>query len=208
MALAVGDILQITDVQTLFGQTCLNVYFFELTELGSAVGYEDIATAFNSHIIQSAEVIQHDGLVHIGINIKNLSNGLDIYDLAINQPGNVAANGSTSYEALAFRLVRSTAATRHGAKRIGGIPDDAVINNNLAAAYTTNVNTLATRMGQPLEVDAGGDEDFIAIPVIVGRFPQGDPNAGELDLSVINPVSMGTFIRPSSQNSRKPGRGI
>ncbi len=117
MAAQVGDILQLTDEQSYLGQQILNVWYYRVDVLGSAADYEDIADAFETNIILPMLQFQNTSLTHTRITIKNLTNELDIYEQPISQVGAVANDPLPSFMALSFRLVRSTAATRHGRKR-------------------------------------------------------------------------------------------
>lgn len=208
MSISVGDVLEINDVQVHLGQAVYNIYHYQMTEVGSLVDYVNIMGVFNTWIVNAVRTFQTTAVEHTRITIKNLTNGIDIYEYPQSEFGNITGDDEASFYALGFRLVRSTLITRHGSKRIGGIPEAAVSGNSLVSGFVGDVDNLADHMGLPLEVDSGGDYDFIAIPVIVGRFPYTSPDAGEIDLSRINPVSAAQFIRVTTQNSRKLGRGI
>jgi len=208
MAPNVGDIVQITDVQTYLGQTVLNVYFYELTAMESAVDYADIAEAFDNVVRQELLPAQVDGLVHTNILVKNLTNGVDIWDQVDAVAGaNTAGDDTPSFTALGFRLVRSTALTRHGSKRIAGVPENAISGNTETYGGTT-IADIEAALGAPIERSGTVDHDVTAIPVIVGRIPEGDPGAGGLDLSKINPVASAQFIRVTTQTTRRAGRGV
>jgi hypothetical protein len=207
MAIVVGDILSLTDQQTFLGQQILNVYFYEITAVDPDTTYEMIAQAFELEVVQAAAAVQSGSLLHTSIIVRNLTNGLDIWEEPVNDAGNDAdGQPLASFYSLGYRLVRTTAATRHGSKRIGGTTETFVEGNGIAAAQLANVQAVAAAMASPLEA-TGTIADFTAVPVIVGRFPAGDPNAGELDLSVINPVSTAQFIRVTTQTTRRAGRG-
>lgn len=209
MALAQADILQIIDVQTFLSSRVLNVYFYRVETLGASVDYQNLSDAFQLQVRDIVRNIQVSSLTHDSVIIKNLSNGVDIFEEADQVAGDTVVTGDplASFYALGYRLVRSTAATRHGAKRIAGIPEGAVTGNSITAISTQNT-AIEAALGGVVEVDAGGDFDFVLQPVIVGRYPQGDPNAGQLDLTNVNDVASAQFIRVTTQNSRKLGRGV
>jgi len=209
MAMTVGDILQITDVQDTLLQTALNVYFYRVESLETLADYDDVQGAFKLQIIDNCTPLQSSSwTAHTRIVIKNLTNAVDIAEFPYNLVGEVSGDAAPSFTALSFRLVRSTAITRHGSKRIGGITESMTVGNDLAAGVNTLTTALADAMAAPLVVDGTVDHDITLVPVIVGRIPQGEPNAGELDLSVINPVSSVQFIRVTTQTTRRAGRGI
>lgn len=208
MALAVNDILEITDVQVHLGQAVYNIYYYEVQSVEALADYDDVQGAFKLQIQDAVREIQVDTIEHTRILVRNLTNGIDLHEEPYSLFGNHTADSEASFYALGFRLVRSTLLTRHGSKRIGGIAEDMVLGNTVVAGELPDVVALADAMAEPLEVTGTVDHDFSAIPVIVGRFPTGDPNEGEIDLSRINPVAAGQFIRVTTQNSRKAGRGI
>lgn len=207
MALSVGDIIQIIDVQTVTGQQVLNVYHYRMDEVGADVDLADVVNVFQGQVIPAVAVIQHSNLVHTSMIAQNLTNGIDIYEEPISVAGTKSGEMHPSFVAYAFRYVRATGLTRHGYKRFGGVPEDATTSNNLVASYVTMAATLAGVLDNPLTVDSGSGEDFIATPVIVGRIPQGEPDAGRFDLSRINDISGVQFVRITSQTTRRVGRG-
>lgn len=208
MALSMGDILQITDVQQSVQQTLLNVYFFRVTLLEANTNYDDVNQAFDSGIITPALPIQSVMTTHVNVIIKNLTNGLDIAEYPHSEVGLATGDSLPTFNAAAFRLVRSTAATRHGAKRIGSLSEGSSQDNSATPAFLSLATAFAAALGSEIQVDGTVDHDFSAEPVIVGRYPQDHPNAGELDLSVINPVASAQFVRITSQVSRRAGRGV
>lgn len=207
MAIAVGDILQITDVQALSLNQLLNVYTYEVMELGSAVEYADIANTFQGTVVEEVCLQQVNILVHTGTVIRNLTNGLDLFEEITSRQGDVNSEAMPNFVALAFRLVRSNLLTRHGQKRIGGIGEVSIAGNIVNPASMVSVIAMAAAIGSDLTVDSGGDEDFVLRPVIVGRFPEGSPSAGQYDLSKVNPVAQCSFIRVTTQTTRRAGRG-
>lgn len=208
MAISVNDVLQITDVQNYLGQTILNVYFYRVDVLGSAITYQDVADYFQTQIVLPVADIQSDQLTHSSTMVKNLTNGLDIFEDPIIINGTDVNAIGPSFVAASFRLLRSTAATRHGSKRVGGLTENFYTGNSHSATYNVGIAAIEDALGSPVEVDSAGDLDLTMSPVIVGRFPKGSPNEGELDLSVINPVSSCQFIRVSTQTTRRAGRGV
>lgn len=207
MAIAVNDVLQINDVQSYLGQLCLNVYFYRVDVAGSALTYQDVADYFQTQIVTEVVEIQNVNLVHTSTVIRNVTNGLDIFEDPLAITGGTSLEGAPSFTAASFRLLRATALTRHGAKRIAGIPEVYSLGNDLNPTYSTQIAAVALALGNPVEVDSAGDLDLTMTPVIVGRYPVGGPNAGQLDLSKVNDVAAAQFIRISTQTTRRAGRG-
>lgn len=208
MAISVGDILMISDVQTYLEQQMLNVYFYRVLSADVDADLENVAQAFELQVATEVAVVQHEGVSHPWIIVRNLTDGISIWEEPTTIIGtNAGGSAEPSFTALGFRLNRSTAATRHGSKRIGGVPDSVIVGNGVASGTVTTLNDIATAMASNISIDAGAGVDFEAEPVIVGRVPIGQPNAGQLDLTTINPVASAQFVRPTTQNTRKLGRG-
>lgn len=207
MALAVGNILQLTDVQTYLGQQVLNVYFYRVVSADAGATLDAVIQAFNNEVVETLRTNQADNLNHVSVIGKNLTNGIDIFEQLYNENGLVGATEETpSFVAYGFRLLRTTAATRHGSKRIAGVPEGFLNGNTVtfpAGEQAAMEAALATNLAATGTVGA----DFEVEPVIIGRYPLGNPNVGELDLSVVNPVSGAQFIRITTQTTRRAGRG-
>lgn len=209
MSLTAGDVISVEDRQTYLGEQVINVYYFQVVSFEPLVDLADLADVFTSDYVAALLPVQHLELAHNRIIVRNLTNGLDIHEKPLAPiVGLNAGDPGNSLLAYSIRLVRSTAATRHGSKRIGGVPENASVGNLPTSQYATALALVCETLGVGLERSGTVDEDFITVPVIVGRFPTGDPNAGELDLSVLNPIASAQFIRITSQVSRRAGRGV
>lgn len=208
MAVSVGDVLQITDTQVFLGESMLNVYFYEVMVATDVPDYSTVRIAFEDLIIEGMIPFQSAFCEHVRVTIKNLTNGLDIAEFPVEFDGAVSGEASQSFVSLSCRLVRSTALTRHGSKRIGGLSEGLLNGNGLATGAIESIQPFVDKLALPIEVDSEVFGQFEARPVIVGRFLQGESNAGELDLSKINPVASAQFIRLTTQATRRAGRGI
>lgn len=208
MALAVNDIVQITDVQSFLDQVMLNVYFYRIVSLETLADYSDVAEAFDNIVRGVVTTIQALGVNHPRILVQNLTNGVDIHEQVDARTGENGGDGLASFYALGFRLVRTDATTRHGSKRIGGIPEAFVVGNALQSTGPTLANNIAAAMAADIVRSGTVDHDLVAEPVIVGRFPEGHAQEGQLNLAVINPVQAAQFIRVTTQTTRRAGRGV
>lgn len=207
MALNVGDILTIADVQTLFGQTVMNIYTYEVSSLEVDADYEDVATAFNSGIVSAVDNIQCNDVTHTSVMIKNITNMLDIFEGPLSETGDLSGISATSLVAWGFRLNRTTALTRHGSKRIAGVPEGQLAGNNPESTFLATLDTFATALATPISRTGTVDHDIELRPVIVGRITTPGPTYGEYDISKINPVASAQFVRVTSQTTRRAGRG-
>lgn len=209
MAIAVNDIIQITDFQTLLGQQIANVYFYRITAVEALADLGDLSTAFVTGVMEEVESLQSTVLTHTLLSIRNLTNGIDIADIPLTGHIGEATGGDTlpTYCAFSFRLVRTNGTTRHGAKRIAGALENMIAGNDVTAPVLATLNGLAHVFSDDLVVTGTVDHDLTAEPIIVGRVPQGNANAGALDLTKINPVASAQYVRFSTQVTRRAGRG-
>lgn len=209
MTMSVGDIIQITDVQNFLSQMILNVYFYKVNALEPLADYGDVSTAFVTGVMEEVESIQHSSLIHTSIIMRNLTNGLDIFEESLTGHIGEITTGEAlpSIVAAGYRMVRSTALTRHGAKRIAGMAEGYVNGNLPASGFTGSFTTIAHVFSDVISVTGTVDHDLSLQPVIVGRVPSGEPHAGELDLTRVNPISGAQFVRLTSQVTRRAGRG-
>lgn len=208
MAPVVGDILQITDVQTFLGETLLNIYFYEMLTADGDLDYETIKVVFFNDIVERSRNLQSTFCNHVRVIIKNLTNELDIAEFPVDGNGVVTGQAAQSFTALSFRFIRSTALTRHGSKRIGGLAEASLDGNGTDSSLLTAITAYQDVVAAPIAMVSEVFPEFSAAPVIVGRIHEGLPNAGDLDLTKINPVSAVQFIRVTSQATRRAGRGI
>lgn len=207
MAIANNNIIQVTVVQTYLSQVMNNIFYYRIEDLTGTPTYDELSDAFALDVLNSMNGIQLVDVVNVRLILKNLTNGLDIYEVPNTATGDRTGSQTPSFTAWGFRLVRSTALTRHGSKRVGGVDEADITGNNPVSGILSALSEFAGFCASPLTVD-GAAGDCTMLPVIVGRFPTGDPNAGELDLSKINPISDAQFIRVTTQTTRKAGRGV
>lgn len=208
MAMELEDILQIVDVQQLFGQTCLNVFTYRVGYLEANTDYPSAYEAFVADIITPMTAIQCVDLEHTRVQIKNLTNEVDIFEQPHSIDGLASGSSATSILAWSFRLVRSTALTRHGQKRVAGVPEGQLAGNNPESTFQDELDAFAAALAGSVGWNVVALEGIILEPVIVGRVIVPGPTYGDYDLSKINEIQAAQFIRVSSQTTRRAGRGI
>lgn len=193
----VGDILRITSCGNLFDQQVCNVFYYLVSVWTGNADFQDVVDVFETVILDQIAVNTVDDYVVNEVKVENLDDPAEQTTAVVNVPGDLTDTPLPSYVAATIKLVRTTAATRHGSKRIAGIGETYVVDNNISPSnFMSDVATVLAA-----ELDFGSD--FTLDPVIVGRNTD-----GTLNLAVINPVSdaeVSQFI--STQNSRKPGHG-
>jgi len=208
--LSLGDILRITAQQIYQGQRMNNVFFYECVNIPDDVEgqtvYDTLLASFNSRWGLPTRGTQHVDCQHQLYRLENLTQGFDFAELALTANGTVTGDPEPSFVSYAVKLVRGSGITRNGSKRVGGLAEGTVTGNTLT--FTSGERTaLAELYTQPLEEAGSGDP--LAVPVIVGRtlVPASSPPRYELDLAKINPIIGAIITVPTTQNTRKVGRG-
>lgn len=207
MAIVENDIIQLTLEQVYLSQICNNIFFYRLNDITGSPTYADIATAFALDVLNEINGIQSSGVQNSRIIIKNLTNGIDIYETPNTATGDIGGGSNASFVAWAFRLVRTTALTRHGAKRFVGVAEASAGGNTPDATILAALTAVEEALYGAPGFGTVGNEGAM-YPVIVGRTEVGETGVYELDLSKINLVAAAQFIRISSQTTRRAGRGI
>jgi len=199
MAIATGDLLQITDFQTYLGEECLNVYYYRWFSAPTFdnSAYAPLLADFNAVVIAPVIDIQHYLLLHDRLEIRNLSNNLDFAALITNVAGTRGtsdAQAMPSFNSAGFQLVRDSLIVRNGYKRYAGLSDDLMAGNNYSpgASEIADVITGLTSFLQIGLID-------VAAPVIVKR-PIDPPLLTYDYASVVSALYKGA----GTQNTRKP----
>ena len=203
VGIALGDLLQITDFQDYLGEQVLNVYYYRWASAPvlDNSAYEPLVNDFAAKVITPSKQLQNDGLTHVNITVKNLTNGVDFGDFPNGVIGDIVASAAErlpSFIALSFQLVRDSLVTRNGSKRIAGLVDAQVEENEFVGSPGDIVD-VEFGMHEPLSV---GLLD-VAFPIIVKRPIPVPATAGYLYSS----VSSVNFKGIGTQNTRKKGRG-
>jgi hypothetical protein len=219
--MALNDVYEITDIQTLRGQEVVNVYhyhqvlaFVPLFPTTAMV----LAAEWMTQVLPAIREIQAGELVHTFLRVKNLFNAADSYEEAISLPGtwSLGADQDTmpTFNALAFQLNGDNAAVKDGSKRFAGLPEtfanDGIV-EGLASINYSNALSLALEKSVTVGLVI---EDPVFTPVIVKRVRSGSPgnytyrlpeNQLESVLSAVIVAVWNALI--TSQISRKIGVG-
>lgn len=202
-----GDVLQIKDFQTLTNieGDILNVFYYQVAGLGSTVALGPKAAEFSNSwadIVTSAlQVVQVSQLAHTRLDVNNLmSYDTDFFSYTYPSAlvGNVSGGYSASSVAWSFQLVRTLRTTRHGSKRIAGVPESQVDNNIANSLIVPSLTTITGVFGGHLFIELAGYPDFELIPVILKS-----PVLTATPPTVINPVASCAYRGVGSQNTRK-----
>jgi len=200
--MAIGDIYELRLRGEYVSQVILNVFHYQSAGTADISEPElTIAAALGNILVASLVTIQCDGFQWLDAYVKHLVDGgaEATNPFAGGSPGEIVAEGLPPHDAWAFRYNRSLTTTRHGQKRIAGIPETW---QNLGIAATAQLDELAA-VADVLERDITDADGFAAgeilRPVIYSKFLNGELR----DTPVINPVSSVAFVRISTQNTRK-----
>lgn len=220
--MAVADVYELVDVQNLYGQEVLNVYFYEQTAAFTPTTLNPtvanlLANQFNLQIMESIQRIQSGDLNHTAIRVRNLFDLSDTSEILISEPGLFAAaagNTAPGFVAVGFKEVHGNGAIRPGGKRYGAVPNgietDGVITDS---SFLTNLADTAAALVQVI-TDGGATPIDTFIPVIVKRILTIVDGEREYSLpttlgeKVVGQVVEAIFdILTTSQVSRKVGVG-
>lgn len=187
-----NDIIKLTDYQTIIGEEAVNVWHYELQQDSDAA---DILLAYETVIIAAMQTIQSTNVFHTRVTIENLTDGGTFAEVAFNPQLQGSRSGALypSFVAWGFKLVRTTTATRHGQKRVGGVAETDADGNLPLPAFLTTLNAAAAVFGSPVTWDGGASQ---MTPMIYRPAIAPDPE-------VRNVVQSAIFTRVTSQNSRK-----
>lgn len=197
MALALNDIVQIKASGSYLGTTALNVFFYQVIELGIGTDLTDVLEVFGGDVISTVQEIQHNAFVWNEYSAANLTNELDIASITVSDAGAIGGEAMPPFVAINFRLTRETRLTRNGSKRFGGMAEAFVNYNTWATGYDAAVAAVGVALESNLDVE--GESSITRLkPVIVGRNPD-----GSLNLSAVNNIIEGIATKITSQVSRK-----
>ena len=200
--MAIGDRYELLDGMKYLAQDCLNVYFYKFVG-GPSGSAGDLVTVWTAAVLPTVVAMQQTGVVHQLIAARNLDNPLDFFafpPLAGNV-GQITGQGMPPFVAWAFRLLRTRTDVHHGAKRIVGVPEGLVADGVADAGAAAVLANYASIYGADLVTGAGNQYE----PVIMRRVLDA---AGHLIGYDDFPAGLAQYVRISSQNTRKFGRGV
>lgn len=194
------NLLRFTLVQTFWGQELLNVFYYQHNSAPLNSDSQAYLTEFASLIPGPIREVTSTAYVQEKVILDYPNTGFQDEQSLGNIQGSLAGDAAPPFMAFAFKLQRSSNLTRHGAKRFGGLQE----------AYPTS--DLITGAGSNAQLDALADalaEELTpvgvigaTIPVIIGKEGSSVPASW-----VANPIAGASFVKISTQNTRKIGVG-
>jgi len=134
----------------------------------------------------------------LSVEMTNLDNPDDfaLYVLPTPVAGDISGDSMPSFVAYGYTYERSTRATRNGAKRFVGVPEQSVSNGVIVPAAVFGVQAIAAALEVPVSFSVDAGIDNALTPTIVRK-------TGTFTYSATNLVSGVTYKRVTTQNSRK-----
>jgi hypothetical protein len=169
MAGTIGDVIQLTLVQSYAGQEMLNVFYYRLQDVGT-VGYLDgLVSEFQTRVLAYLAPAQNTSVGYVKIVAQNLFN----FDISIDttlspsQGSKPAAGDQTaSLIAAGIYLQPENRRVRRGYKFISGFHEGDLNGNFFTTAYVNTLQQFANRLTLTIAPGLGADN---FIPVIVKR---------------------------------------
>lgn len=208
MPIDVGSIIQYKHFQSYRGQQTLNVQHYVITAMESpADDLSDYTEVFFQTYSDAMRPQQVSGLTHVRGELYEV-NGLDfgIYVPPTPEAGTVASDGMGTFVAVKIQQVRASRATRHGWKRVSGVPETSASNGQLIPANLTAWQGIADLLWlgtKTYESPVFPETRSISFqPIIWGG---NDPDFPLGRYSTIEDVAVSPEL--TTQNTRKIGRG-
>jgi hypothetical protein len=115
--------------------------------------------------------------------------------------GSASGEGMPPHDCFTFKYVRGTTNTRHGWKRIGGVPEVAQAGGVVTSTFLPGLEAVAVALASSVMGLEADDNTFH--PVIVSKVLNGVPR----DPWYINAIQDVVYKHIGTQNTRKIGRG-
>ena len=204
----VGDYLRFKDFQSLtnIAGDILNVYYFEVLAITTPTALsliaDDVGVSWFEDFLTNILVIQSNTLTHTRLEVDNVTNfegDFMVYTPDFPVAGTNLGPYLASSTAWSFQLTRSTRATRHGSKRIAGVPESAVDNNQAAAGILSALSSVETRLRAEYQIEYNSGADLMTLAPVIAKTPVAPATLP----TVFNPVSGAVYRGVGSQNSRK-----
>jgi len=110
--------------QELFGQECINLFYYKDDETGPAIGLSSIAVAFNNDVLSVIQAIQNENVLGVDIRVRLMGGGVEEVQNIDTQTGDRPMDSTASFNAWGYILNRTNIDIRNGAKRFAGVSED------------------------------------------------------------------------------------
>ena len=220
-----GDIWQVILEASYLGQQMRNVfyYFQNTSNVDDMVTAPQLLLAFEENFFTSEPStglvggLFTTGTGWRGVSAVNLFEDAPFAELIFDPQysGTNSTNYAPSYQAVGFVSPRKRRDVRAGRKRFGGVGETLSDGNTLTSSALLSAETISRQLGENLVYSGNPEQTFT--PVIVGRIKEVDPETGKVTYRLPKNLDEAKYyiadnwaaeLVPTTQNSRKPGRGI
>lgn len=206
----INDIYRIKFTQTygVGGQECINVFYYkQITEGGVSEGADALLPAFQSEVYPAIENIQCSIMFTVEILVENVVPSADNASVGFGpsaEPSERVGQALPPYATWAFRLNRSTNASRHGQKRFAGVAEE---DQNAGLAVGPIVALLDTCAAKLDDVIGGPPPDTATFQPVIYRVGRPGKTIPTKIIPALIPasftISTAQYVGISTQNSRK-----
>lgn len=212
--MALDDIYRVVHTQRYSptGPLSINVYYYEQTLPGDPEGAETLANLFDFYIVDGMKAFQNVTVGNVSLEVANIVPSADYHILVYDPVTNIGSRIGhclPPYVCWAFRLNRTTTASRNGQKRYMGVSEGDQVNGVPEGSMATIFDTFEAVLGAPLP--SGAPNTTAYTPRI---FRAGKPEVTIPAKTIpavaqaIFPMGDAQFVSISSQNTRKFNVGI
>jgi len=179
-----------------------NAFCYEMTAgIGTA---SELAAAFAEDIVSPILDRLHSAYRLIDLYIVNLDDLDDFGTFPIDEPGVQGGEYLPVYNAWGFEYIRTTRAIRNGSKRFSIVAEAAQTNGAATIEEQAALEALAVTLGNTISA-------VTTSPIFTPRLWK---RPGTYDTGIVTapgafyPISVVRYVGMTTQNSRKPGRGV
>jgi len=177
--MGLGDVYELTDIQTYAGKEIVNVYFYrQYVIITPAINVAtELASRWRDQILPSIAAAQNTQVVHTDIKVRNLFNDADQAELLINVPGTVTLTSNENmprFVSARIELNAAGGAVKDGSKALGGIGEGYGLNGVISNGSLQGL--LITAAAKMREIVSEAVPPFslsVFEPVIVKRVRSG-----------------------------------
>jgi hypothetical protein len=202
----VGDFIATVLCGLINQQQWCNVFYWVVDVAPAVVDWSLITAKFVSEIVSKIQSLQDNTVPTTQVAWYEATDNQLMSQDALNLYGGLAAAGEAGapppFLALGYRMGTSAGKTRDGQKRIAGVSERVFQGTGVASAYAPQVLALGNALAQPLAANAPAQNAFSLWPVVVGRDTE-----GKLDFNRFDLITQFVRANPTTQNSRKVGKG-
>lgn len=211
--MALNDIYRVIHTQEYGagGPRLLNVYYYEQTLPGDPEGAEELATLFDFYVKAQVKAIQNQIIRNVTIEVQNVIAGPDYFQLVLDPTTDIGLRTGESlppYATWAFRLARTTTASRNGQKRYSGVSEGDQNNGIAVGAMAPIFDQLEAVLDAPLPSAAPNTTQYtprIFRPAAPAKTIPAKTIPAKLQ--AVFPMGEASYVALTTQNTRKFNQG-